>query len=194
MNKIFIYIMTAAAIAAACQEYDHTPIWDKLREHEERIEMLEEECNRLNSNISELQAVLEAVQANDYVTDITKIMEDGVEVGYSMTFAEGGTITIYHGSDGQDAAAPKVGIMKASDGQYYWTSDGEWITDEDGEKIPAVVQGSEDGYICPLFRIVEGIWYISYDNGNSWRPFDKLNDEGGAESIFKEVRYDKSFV
>lgn len=186
--------MTAAAMAAACQEYDHTPIWDELREHEERIEMLEEECNRLNSNISALQAVLEAVQANDYVTDITKIMEDGVEVGYSMTFAKGGTITIYHGSDGQDAAAPKVGIMKASDGQYYWTSDDEWITDEDGEKIPAVVQGSEDGYICPLFRIVEGIWYISYDNGNSWRPFDKLNEEGGAESIFKEVRYDESFV
>lgn len=150
MKKIFIYIMTTAAMAAACQEYDHTPIWDELREHEERIEMLEEECNRLNSNISALQAVLEAVQANDYVTDITKIMEDGVEVGYSMTFAKGGTITIYHGSDGQDAAAPKVGIMKASDGQYYWTSDDEWITDEDGEKIPAVVQGSEDGYMSAL--------------------------------------------
>ena len=138
--------MAAAAMAAACQEYDHTPIWDKLNEHEERIEKLEALCGRLNSNMKALQGIMKALEANDYVTDITRIMEDGVEVGYSMTFAKGGTITVYHGSDGQDAAAPKVGIMKASDGQYYWTSDGEWITDEDGEKIPAVVQGSEDGY------------------------------------------------
>ena len=96
------------AFTFACQQFDDSAIWDELREHEERIEMLEEECNRLNSNISALQAVLEAVQSNDYVTDITKIMEDGVEVGYSITFAKTGTVTVYHGADGQDAAAPKI--------------------------------------------------------------------------------------
>ena len=103
-------LFIAALLAAACQRFDDSAIWDELREHEERIERLEAECKRLNSNISALQTVLEAVQENDYVTDITKIMEDGVEIGYSMTFAKGGNVTIYHGSDG---SSPKVGIRKA---------------------------------------------------------------------------------
>ena len=40
-------------------------------------------------------------------------MEDEVEVGYSITFAKSGTITIYHGAagtDGADGSAPKIGI------------------------------------------------------------------------------------
>ena len=179
--------MTAAAMAAACQEYDHTPIWDKLNEHEERIEMLEEECKRLNSNISALQTVLEAMQENDYVTDITKIMEDGVEVGYSMTFAKGGTVTIYHGSDG---SSPKVGIRKASDGEYYWTSDGDWMTDEDGEMIPVVPQDPDGKYITPLFRVVEDAWYISYDNGNSWKSISNPD----KNNIFTDIEITDDYV
>lgn len=50
-------------------------------------------------------------------------------------------LAIYHGTNG---SAPKVGIQKAVDGQYYWTTDGEWLTDDAGEKIPAAVP-SEDG-------------------------------------------------
>ena len=51
-----------------------------------------------------------------------KIVEYDVEVGYSITFAKSGTITIYHGADGADGtdgadgSAPKIGIRKAADG------------------------------------------------------------------------------
>ena len=101
---------------------------------------------------------MEAMEANDYVTDIARIMEDGMEVGYSITFAKGGTITIYHGVDGADASEPKIGIRKASDGEYYWTADDEWMTDEDGEMIPASVAEDPNGkYITPLFRVAEGV-------------------------------------
>ena len=175
------------AFTFACQRFDDSAIWDKLREHEERIEMLEEECNRLNSNISALQAVLEAVQANDYVTDITKIMENGVEVGYSITFAKSGTVTVYHGSDGQDAAAPKIGMKKAADGEYYWTADDEWMTDADGEKIPVVAQDPNGKYITPLFRVAEDGWYISYDNGNTWKPIGNIEDSEGDSCIFSNI-------
>ena len=135
--KRFAYIILAAiAPLVSCTNLDE--VWAELREHEERIEKLEALCNKLNSNVEAIQTILTAMEQNDYVTDIVKVMEDGVEVGYSITFAKGGTMTLYHGADGtdgtagKDGAAPKIGIKKAQDGEYYWTADGEWMTDENG--------------------------------------------------------------
>ena len=177
MKKYILLLLATIALAVSCDVFDHTSIWDKLNEHEQRIEELEKACSRLNSNVEALQTILGALQGNDYVTNVTKIMEDGVEVGYSITFAKGGTVTIYHGTDGEDGGAPKIGIKKASDGQYYWTADGEWLTAEDGEKIPAAYADGGDGrYITPQFRVDDGAWYVSLDNGNSWREIDVLQD------------------
>ena len=196
MKRLFI-ILLSVSVAFDCQRFDDSAIWDELRDHEERIEKLEAECRKLNSNIEAMQVVLEALQCNDYVTDIVKIMEEGVEVGYSITFAKSGTVTIYHGANGSDGCTPKIGIRKAADGEYYWTSDEEWLTDEEGNKIPAAHSDSGDGrYITPQFRIAEGVWYISYDNGNSWREIGKVgeDDKENTESFFKSVVYNNEYL
>jgi lysophospholipase L1-like esterase len=191
MKKLFTILSFVLLMAISCTRFDDSAIWEELLNHKERIEKLEAECNRLNANINSLQTILEALQTNDYVTDIVKIMEDSVEIGYSITFAKSGTVTIYHGTNG---SAPKVGIQKAADGQYYWTSDGEWLTDENGAKIPAAYADGGDGkYITPLFRVAEGVWYVSYDNGSSWMQI--VEDEDDEEvPLFKEVTYDKEYV
>ena len=191
MKKLFTILSFVLLLPISCTRFDDSAIWEELLNHKERIEKLEAECNRLNANINSLQTILEALQTNDYVTDIVKIMEDGVEIGYSITFAKSGTVTIYHGTNG---SAPKVGIQKAADGQYYWTSDGEWLTDENGAKIPAAYADGGDGkYITPLFRVAEGVWYVSYDNGSSWMQI--VEDEDDEEvPLFKEVTYDKEYV
>ena len=196
MKRILIFTLSFIAVLS-CGRFDHEAIWDELRDHEERIEKLEAECRRLNSNIEAMQVVLEALQCNDYVTDIVKIMEEGVEVGYSITFAQSGTVTIYHGTNGSNGSTPKIGIQKASDGEYYWTADGEWLTDAEGNKIPAAHSDSGDGrYITPQFRIAEGVWYISYDNGNSWREIGKVGegDKENTESFFKSVVYNNEYL
>ena len=181
MKRYVLLLLVMLAAAISCNRFDDSAIWDELNDHKERIEKLEEACNRLNANISAMQKILEALSQNDYVTDVVKIMEDGVEVGYSLTFAKGGTVTIYHGSDGADGesgSTPKIGVQKAADGEYYWTADGEWLTDEDGARIPAVVADDGDGqYITPKFRIADDVWYISFDGGNTWREFTKMNAE-----------------
>ncbi len=181
MKKYIPLLLATLALAISCARFDDSAIWEELLNHKERIEKLEAECNKLNSNMVAMQTVLEALQTNDYVKDVVKVVENGVEIGYSITFVKGGTITIYHGTNGD---APKVGIQKASDGQYYWTSDGEWMTDDDGEKIPATVQDPEAGYITPQFRIAEGVWYISFDNGNTWRP---IEPEEEPEPLFLDI-------
>ena len=92
MKRIYTILCVFLTLAvSACQ---HEEIWDKLNEHEQRIELLEKQCRELNSNVQALQTILNAIQQNDYVTEVMKIMEDGVEVGYSITFAKAGTMTI----------------------------------------------------------------------------------------------------
>ena len=190
MKRFLILYSVLFSLVTGCQMVDYEAILEQLRDHENRIEMLEVACNRLNSNIEAIQIILEALQTNDYVTDVVKIIEDGAEVGYSITFAKGRTITIYNGTNG---STPKIGIRKAADGEYYWTADNEWLTDEDGNKIPAVYSDGGDGkYITPQLRVVDGIWYVSYDNGNTWRELGKV--DGEQEDFFQSVTYDEEFI
>ena len=200
MKQFAYIILTAFSVLVSCNTYDYESILEQLRDHEERIQRLETECLRLNSNIEAVQTVLEALQSNDYVTDIVKIMEDGVEVGYAITFAQSGTVTIYHGADGEggadgsNGAVPKIGIRKASDGAYYWTAGDEWLTDENGEKIPAFVANDPDGkYITPSFRIAEGVWYISYDGGKTWEVFVEIGGNNGIYSLI-DIKKDQDGV
>ena len=190
MKKHIALILTVFLATLSCTQFDDSAIWEELLNHRERIEKLEAECNRLNTNIEAIQVILEALQANDYVTDIVKIMENGVEVGYSLTFAKSGSITIYHGTNGEDGATPQIGIKKASDGQYYWTSGDEWLTDDNGNKIPATVSDPDADYITPQFRIADGKWYISYDNGNSWR---EMEPEQG-KSMFVDIEITDDYI
>ena len=185
MKRYIAILLTFLTAATSCTRFDDSAIWEELLNHRERIEKLEAECNRLNSNIEAMQAVLEALETGDYVTDVVKVMEDGVEVGYCITFAKGGTVTIYHGTAGEDGSTPKIGIQKASDGQYYWTSDDEWLTDEDGNRIPATVPAADGRYITPQFRIAEGVWYISYDNGNTWKQIE--GKEGSEDEVTSNI-------
>ena len=190
MKRLFnILCATLLLTLTSCQ---HEDIWNKLREHEQRIEELEEQCRKLNSNIEAIREILAAIQQNDYVTEVMKIMENGVEVGYCLTFAKGGTVTIYHGTDGADGSdggTPNIGVKKAPDGAYYWTSDGKWLTDDNGNMIPATVSDPDGGYVTPQFRVADGVWYVSYDNGNSWRVMEVGNDQEG-DSFFQSVTTD----
>lgn len=197
---IFIFVL---ATAASCSPYDDSAILEQLRDHEERIQKLEVLCAQLNSNVEAMQIVLEVLQENDYATAVTAIIEDGQEVGYSITFAKSGTVRIYHAADG---TAPRIGIRKSSDGEYYWTADEEWLTDENGDMFPVYTvsesddaNGADAGYVTPLFRVADGTWYISYDCGNTWQivlPADESEDssDGSLEDnpIFTEVSYDES--
>ena len=176
-------------------------------------------CNQMNTNIESMQGILEALQNNDYITSITPIMEDSKEIGYTIYFKKGNPITIYHGQDGQngqdgkpgedgqngqDGYTPQIGVKQDSDGIYYWTLDGEWMTDESGNKIKAQgIDGQngqdgtpgEDGQdgITPKFKIEDKYWWVSYNNGANWEKLGQATGED-ATSIFKEVTQDEDFI
>ena len=162
MKKLFtLFAITLAVMVSSCSKFDDTAIWDKLNEqeetlndHEKRIAVLEELCRQLNTNIDALQTIVEALEKKDYVTNVSPVREDGEVVGYTISFANSDTITIYNGEDGKDGQngkdgkdgyTPQIGVMKDTDGIYYWTLDGEWLLDGKGNKIKAVGEDGQDG-------------------------------------------------
>lgn len=69
---------------AACTIFDDSAIWDKLDDHENRIVTLETLCSRMNTNINSLQSIITALQESDFITGVTPITENGVEIGYTI--------------------------------------------------------------------------------------------------------------
>ena len=152
-------------------------------------------CNQMNGNIESLQTIVAALQNNDYITSCTPLVEDGIQIGYTITFAKSGSITIYHGKDGldgTDGTAPVIGAKYYTDNILYWTLDGEWILDETGEKIRVHGIDGTDA-ITPQFKIEESYWYISYDNGVTWGKLNKAQGEPG-DSLFKSITQDNDNV
>ena len=154
---------------------------------------------------------------------VTPITNDGEIIGYTITFAKSNSIiTIYNGTDGKDGVdgfngedgkdgvTPTIGVKQDTDGVYYWTLNGNWLTDDKGNKIKAEGtdgkdgadgSGGEDGTngkdgVTPKLEIRESYWWISYDNGTNWTQLGKATVEDGinGNSIFKSVTQDDNNV
>ena len=198
MKKLTLYLLAAImTIAVGCEKFDDSAIWDKLNSFESRLVALEQLCSQMNTNISSLQSVVTALQNNDYVTNIAPINEGDKIIGYTITFSKSGSITIYHGKDGTngiDGVTPKIGVKKANDEIYYWTINGDWLLDDDGNKIKAEGATSKDG-ITPKLKIEKEYWYVSYDNGSTWTKLGKATSESSdKDELITNVTYDNEYV
>ncbi len=198
---LFSVVLAASLILTSCK-FDDSDIWDTINEHtesikdhEQRILALEELCKQMNTNISALQTLVDALEKHDYITNIAPIYKDGAEIGYTISFAYSGTITIYHGQNGADGYAPQIGVAQDADGIYYWTLDGKWLLDANGNKIQTNGVNGNDG-ITPRLKIENDYWYVSYDNGATWQQLGKATGEDGQDgsTFFQSVTEDDEFV
>ena len=217
--KHSLYIIAFSILTiVSCSRYDDTAIWDELRNHEERIAELETRCERINSNITALEVIVDALNQKDYVTGVTEIVEGNEVIGYTITFSKSEPVNIYHGKDGEDGTdgedgkdgidgtdgyTPVIGIKKGDDGIYYWTLDGEWLLDSEGNRIPANGVNGNDGAngsagkngTSPKLKIENGYWYISLDGGQTWQP-EPLGPAtaGAGGNIFTDITYTTSYL
>lgn len=193
---VCLLFLTALLLIPSCKNgYDDSELTGRVENLENRVQKLEEQ---MNSNISSLQAILEALDNNVYITKVVPITDGGKEIGYTIHFSKGNPINIYHGQDGQngqDGCTPQIGVKQDTDGIYYWTLDGEWMTDESGNKIKAQGIDGQDGQdgITPQFKIENDYWYVSYNNGSTWQQLGKATGEG-VNNVFKSVTVKESEV
>lgn len=177
-------------------------------------------CEQMNTDISSIQSIIEALQQKDGITNVVPLNDNGKVIGYKLYFEKREPITIYHGkdgadgndgqdgSDGKDGVTPVVGVKQDTDGIYYWTLNGDWMKDDNSNKIKAQgVDGSngndgQDGTdgnngVTPQLKIEEdGYWYISYDNGSNWTKLGKATGADGTsgDAFFKNVTEDDDYV
>lgn len=221
--------LLSAVTLSSCSQYDDTLLQNRVGTLEADVKNLKELCSQMNTNISAMQSIVNAIQNNDYVTGVAPVMKNGVEIGYTILFSKSNSITIYHGTDGRDGTdgkdgkdgrdgidgtngyTPVIGVQKDSDGVYYWTLDGKWLTDISGNKIKAVGKDGKDGKdglnggadgkdgengtdgkdgkdgvdgkdgITPKLKIEDDWWYISYDEGQSWTKLSKAKGQDGKD-------------
>ena len=190
MKKI-LSLLSVILLTFGC--YDDSDIRSELRDHEERLAKLETLCKQMNTNISALQTIVSTLQKNVYVTAVTPIKEGSDIVGYTISFSNSESVTIYHGQDGADGEdgadgingiTPSIGVRQDTDGIYYWTLDGEWLLDATGKKVQAVGRDGSDGAAgengtigkTPQLKIENGYWMVSYD-GEKWTQLGKATGE-----------------
>ena len=231
MKKLHLLLLSITlCVFSAC----HNDIWDAIDGLDGRVTKLEELCKEMNTNITSLQTIVDVLQSNDFITSIVEIKKDGKVVGYTITFGKHDPITIYHGqdgkdgqngqngtngkdgqdgadgkdgqngADGKDGITPVIGVAQDTDGVYYWTLNGEWLLNDNGNKLPVSGKDGKDGVngtdgkdgadgkdgqdgtdgkdgITPLLKIENGYWYISYDNGATWTESGKATGNNGQD-------------
>lgn len=148
MKKLHLLLLSLTlCLFSAC----HNEIWDAIDGLDSRVTKLEELCKEMNTNITSLQTIVDVLQSNDFITGIVEIKKNGEVIGYTITFGKHDPITIYHGKDGQNGAdgkdgiTPVIGIAQDTDGVYYWTLNGEWLLDDNGNKLPVSGKDGQDG-------------------------------------------------
>lgn len=204
--------------AASCDNgYDDSALWEQVNQNTEelaaqaaRIAALETWQAETNTNIQALQTLL---STTDYITAVTPVVKDGVEVGFTISFLNTPAITIYHGTKGDKGDTgdtPQIGAAQAEDGNWYWTLNGEPLTDADGNPIQANgTQGEQgepgsdgdDGISAPLPQLATGTKlteqnvttdtqnediepdaiYLSVDGGQTWTRVSGEKGEQGEQ-------------
>lgn len=211
MRKLlFVAISVAATLVASSCQFDDTDIWNEMGKIKDRVETLEEAVIKTNEDIVALQAIINALQKNVYVTSVEQSFD-----GYVINFSDGTSATIANGKDGANGTnAPVISVKQDADGNYYWTLDGEWLL-VDGERVRANGLDGANGEngidgtngqngkdaIAPEVRINDQSkeWEISTDGGKTWTSTGVVaegkdgaagsNGSNGAagDSLFKKV-------
>lgn len=191
MKKLLTLVTGLCLMLAGCNdEYDDSALVKRMDDLEQRLAKLERLCNDMNTNLGSMQTIVAALDAGDYITAVDPLTENGEVVGYTIRFAKGKPIVVYNGKAG---TTPVIAVKKDSDGIYYWTLDGAWLTGSDGKKLPVSGVDGRDA-VAPKLKIEEDYWYISYDNGATWTQLGKATGDDGKDATGIGIEMDENYV
>lgn len=165
MKKI-LCLMAALVLLAGCTR----ELESRLSEVETRLAKVEDQVKELNNQVSLIQQLL---SGKYFIQSASELAEGS---GYKLVLVDkdGGTIEkmVLNGRDGkegergQDGVSPTVSVKKDTDGNYYWTLNGEWLL-VGGEKVRANGTDGKAGADAPTtqFKVENGKWYVKIGEG-----------------------------
>ena len=196
--RAIITTIAAVSLFTACEKYDDSALVARMDKAEADIKELQTLVNQLNSTLSGLATTVDALKAQDRIVSVTELADKS---GWVVEFSQTGKITIYNGKNGidgkdgkdgtdgnngtdgvngQDGKTPTIGVKLDADGNYYWTVNGEYLLDENGNKIAATAHVA-----TPQLRINNGNFEISYNGGVTWEIIGEAGNTGAV--VFSKV-------
>lgn len=211
MNKKVIIkwmVLPLAFAAVACTDYQSSI--DELSQRVDGIDQRVTALEGLNDDIEAIKEIVDAQKQAGYITAVTETAD-----GYQFTMSNGKVINVRNGRDGrdgtngtngQDGHTPVIGVTQDTDGNWYWTVDGEFLLDGSGNKVRANGidgqngtngtngqngengQNGQDG-VTPQIRInsTTGMWEVSYDNGTTWTSLGVKAQGDKGDAFFQNV-------
>lgn len=167
MKKLLYVTASLALLFSACTRELET----RLSDVETRLAKVEEQVKELNSQVTLIRQLING----KYFIQSAAELPDGSGYKLILVDKDGNSVekTVLNGkdgADGKDGVSPAVGVKKDTDGNYYWTLNGEWML-VGGEKVRANgVDGTDgkDGKDAPAtqFKVENGKWYVKVGDGN----------------------------
>lgn len=202
--KTIVACSVGLVLAGCAKEYDDSALKNDVNSLKSQIEQIQNSIRSLNGQVTGLTETIEQWKKGGYVEKIEELADKS---GYTITFAGGKTVTLYHGAkgdkgdpgtpgepgtpgqngqngtngtngqDGQDGKTPS--LKMDTDGVFYWTIDGEFIL-VDGKKVPATV--------TPVFSINANGDLIMTIAGQETNLGHVQGDSGAAgDSLFEKI-------
>ena len=110
MKKLLSLVFCGLLLFGCSDKYDDSALRNDLNDLENRVTKLEELCTQMNTNISSLQKIVDALQDNLSISKVEQISD-----GYIIHFSDGSTATIKNGKNsGLRAEGPRNGDGKAA--------------------------------------------------------------------------------
>lgn len=144
-KRIIIALIVLLSFSS-CEKYNYT---DQLQGLGSRVEILEQQLFDINKDITALHYLIVAIEERGFITEVIH-NDDGT---YTLTLNDGNTVTLRDGKQGQDGLDGRdgkemdytVSAAKAADGVWYWTVNGQWLLDSNGDKVRASGTDGKNG-------------------------------------------------
>ena len=167
-----VLVAMAAPMLTSC--YDDSALNEKLEAVQNEVDQIKTDLTQLKSDLAALKA---AVDANLSVSQLNQLPD-----GYELVFSDGTKAVIKNGT------SSVVGAKEDEDGVLYWTLNGEWLLDADGNKIKASAEDGETPQVALTLDETDGYYYWTV-NGEWLRDAEgnkvRANGIDGKEPVIK---------
>ena len=91
MKRFWYIIIASAVLVSGCNMFE-----SEIEYLRNNVKELQEQVDMMNRQLTSLQTIMQAIENNALIENVTPIKENGTEIGYVIEFSNGTDITTSH--------------------------------------------------------------------------------------------------